>query len=404
MLKFVLNSSPAENIIRITSNANEWLKPLQSALETGTVLAYSQNEQLSGILGLVNCIRKEPNGDKLRCVLIDDETAPEFDTKLAFYESQLKLGMATNVYKNGSWGSYQHLKINIVHETKPQSGHCFATCTVKGDLSTLTWFDGPLNASNFKFPHVRVQYASINFRDIMVASGKINLDDLFTRIEQNCIMGFEFSGIDEKGKKVLGMVYRGSLTSHIAIGEDFEGYICEVPDNWSLEEAATTPLTYATVYLAFFVEATIKEGDSILIHAGTGGVGLAAIQTAFAHGLEVFTTVSTDEKKNFLLKTFPKLKTENIGNSRNTSFEKMIRVATKGRGVDFVLNSLSDDKLQASLRCLAKRGTFLEIGKYDIMNRTKIHMGHFASEINFKAIFLDWRDTGSVNFYFFFYC
>lgn len=67
----------------------------------------------------------------------------------------------------------------------------------------------------------------------------------------------------------------------------------------------------------------------------------------------------------------------------------MIRVSTKGEGVDFVLNSLSEDKLQASIRCLAKNGTFLEIGKYDIMNRTKFDMGHFAKRINFKAVFFD---------------
>jgi fatty acid synthase, animal type len=254
-------------------------------------------------------------------------------------------------------------------------------------LSTLSWFDGPLNA--LKFDVVQIQFASINFKDVMVASGKINMDDLFTRIEQQCVMGFEFSGVTDKGRRVMGMSLSGGLATHMAIDAST---VYDVPDNWSLEQAATVPVVYLTVYLAFFMKSQIKKGDSVLIHAGSGGVGLAAIQVAFAYGLEVFSTVGSEEKKKFLLETFPQLKSENIGNSRDTSFEEMVLVATKGRGVDYVLNSLADDKLQASLRCLAVNGTFLEIGKYDIKNKTKIHMGHFEKEINFKAVFLDLKN------------
>lgn len=61
-----------------------------------------------------------------------------------------------------------------------------------------------------------------------------------------------------------------------------------------------------------------------------------------------------------------------IGNSRNTSFELMVHRETNGKGVDFVLNSLSEEKLLASLRCLGKSGHFLEIGKYDMANDNKI--------------------------------
>jgi fatty acid synthase, animal type len=119
----------------------------------------------SGILGLVNCIRKEsPNGDRLKCVFIQDKTAPKFDIEAPFYQSQLKHGLATNIFKDGKWGSYQHLKITEVKETKSRSGHFFANCSIKGDLSTLSWFDGPLNAGNFSQPHIRIQYASMNFR------------------------------------------------------------------------------------------------------------------------------------------------------------------------------------------------------------------------------------------------
>jgi fatty acid synthase, animal type len=80
---------------------------------------------------------------------------------------------------------------------------------------------------------------------------------------------------------------------------------------------------------------------------------------------------------------------ENIGNSRDCSFEQMIMIRTKGKGVDYVLNSLAEDKLAASVRCLGRGGVFLEIGKFDIMNNSKLDMGTFAKEIQFRAVFAD---------------
>lgn len=62
---------------------------------------------------------------------------------------------------------------------------------------------------------------------------------------------------------------------------------------------------------------------------------------------------------------------------------------TEGKGVDYVLNSLSEDKLAASVRCLGRGGVFLEIGKFDIMNNSKLDMDNFAKEIEFRAVFAD---------------
>jgi fatty acid synthase len=106
----------------------------------------------------------------------------------------------------------------------------------------------------------------------------------------------------------------------------------------------------------------------VLIHSGSGGIGQAAISVALSYGCEVFTTVGTDDKKAFLLAKFPQLRADHISNSHDLSFEKDIRRVTRGYGVDVVLNSLAEDKLQASLRLLAAHGRFLEIGKYDLAN------------------------------------
>jgi fatty acid synthase len=120
----------------------------------------------------------------------------------------------------------------------------------------------------------------------------------------------------------------------------------------------------------------MRPGNSVLIHAGTGGVGQASIAIALHMGCTVFTTVGSKEKREFLKKRFPQLTDRHICNSRDTTFEQQVLTETGGRGVDLVLNSLAEEKLQASVRCLAKDGRFLEIGKYDLSNNNPL--GKFA--------------------------
>ena len=135
-----------------------------------------------------------------------------------------------------------------------------------------------------------------------------------------------------------------------------------------MAEAATVPIAYATAYYALVVRGGLTTGKKVLIHSGSGAVGQAAIAVALGYDCDVFVTVGSVDKRQYLKTRFPRLKDENMGNSRDLSFEWHIMSATHGRGVDLVLNSLSKDKLHASLRVLSLHGSFLEIGKYDICN------------------------------------
>jgi fatty acid synthase len=99
--------------------------------------------------------------------------------------------------------------------------------------------------------------------------------------------------------------------------------------------------------------------------------------------------VSSNEKREYLKKLFPRLNDEHIANSRDTTFEQQIRFATKGKGVDIVLNSLAEDKLQASVRLLAQHGRFLEIGKFDLSQNNSLGMGIFLKNTTFHGILLD---------------
>ncbi|KAG4069737.1 hypothetical protein HA402_003178 [Bradysia odoriphaga] len=373
-------------VVFVDGRDSEWLEKLQTAMKGSPAIVVSESDSYSGIMGLVNCIRKEPNGNRVSCVFINDDNAPPFSLDDPFYKEQLKLGLAINVFKNGQWGSYRHLELMQKIDEKSHRNHCYANVLQRGDLSTLTWIEGSIDVVKTQ-SLVNIQYASLNFRDIMLATGRLSVEVFGTnRLEQECVLGFEFAGVNESGKRVMGTVISGSLATHV-IPENYLTWI--VPDKWTLREAATCPVVYVTVYTAFFTSNPIKKGNSILIHAGSGGIGLAAIRVAFAYGLEVFTTVSTPEKKKFIMDCYPQLKESNIGNSRDCSFEEMIKIQTDGKGVDFVLNSLSDEKLHASIRCLGRGGTFLEIGKFDLANDTKIGLGDFLKEISFRSVLVE---------------
>ncbi|XP_058453845.1 fatty acid synthase-like [Malaya genurostris] len=379
------NETPT--VIEVQTNDFNWLAELKRSCKFGPVILYSQNDSISGIVGLVNCIRKEPKLQNVCCVFIDDPVAPPFALNDRFYQSQLSLGLAVNVFKNGKWGSYRHELLPQVRKTEPVRNHCYANSLTRGDISSMMWFTGPLNECSVVPNRIRVVYSALNFRDVMVATGRLSSDVLNSdRLDEECDIGFEFVGVTEDGKRVMGVISSGGMATMVNADPLLTW---PVPDHWSLEEACTVPVVYGTVCIAFYMCTHIQKGKSILIHAGSGGVGQAAIHVALAEGLDVFTTVSTKEKREFLLEQFPGLKQENIGNSRDISFEQMIKLRTNGKGVDYVLNSLAEEKLQASVRCLRQGGHFLEIGKYDMARNSKIAMSLMQKGLTFTSVMLD---------------
>ncbi|CAG9770336.1 unnamed protein product [Ceutorhynchus assimilis] len=381
----------APKVIKISSEDKDfkWLPKLKDSLETNPdVLVYSQGEPLNGILGLVACIRREPGGQNLKLVFLPDGSCPPFDPTDPFYKQQLEKNLAINIFKDSTWGTYRHL---LLEQTKEiQADHCYLNSLQRGDLTSLKWIEGPLhNDSQLGVEKmlVSIYYAALNFRDVMTASGRINVDSITRdRREQECVQGFEFSGRTPDGRRVMGMVTNGACATLL----DADPYLLmNVPDSWSLEEAATVPVVYQTCIYALINRGRLKRGDSVLVHSGTGGIGQAAISLALHIGCTVYTTVGTQEKRAFLKKRFPQLTDKNISSSRDINFEKHIFNVTNGRGVDVVLNSLAEEKLFASVRCLARGGRFVEIGKYDLANDNTLNLLLISKDASFHGVMLD---------------
>lgn len=374
--------------IEIKQDNFDWITTLQETIKSGQKVIVYSDVETNGIMGLFNCLRREVGGNNVRCFFLQDTAKPDFDVTQTFYAKQLAKDLALNVYRNGQWGTYRHL---LIHDDRyAEREHAYVNVLTRGDLSTLKWIEGPLNFNSIMRPEktlVHVYSTSINFRDVMTASGRISADVVtMDRLEQDCVQGFEFAGKLANGKRVMGMILSKAF-SNLAIADSHTLY--PVPDEWKMEEAVTIPVVYGTVYYALFMRVRLQKGQSILIHAGSGGVGQAAIRVALHHGLKVYTTVGTQEKRDFIKREFPQLTDNEIGNSRDSSFQQLILKQTKGKGVDAVLNSLAEEKLQASLRCLRKGGVFLEIGKFDLASDNPLYLELLKKEISFHGIMLD---------------
>ncbi|MBV9771368.1 MAG: SDR family NAD(P)-dependent oxidoreductase, partial [Bryobacterales bacterium] len=183
------------------------------------------------------------------------------------------------------------------------------------------------------------------------------------------------------GDEVIAMNSRGvgCFTRYLTIPTRS---VFHKPAHLNLEEAATIPVAYQTAYYALHHLGRMRAGESVLIHAAAGGVGLAAVHLAQQAGVEVFATAGSDEKRAYL----KSLGVKYIMNSRTLDFAEEVMAYTGGRGVDLVLNSLAGDAISKSLAVLATGGRFLEIGKRDIYADTRLGLLPFQRNLSFYAI------------------
>ena len=251
-----------------------------------------------------------------------------------------------------------------------------------GILDTLEFTDDPKARSLFRNTEVEinVKAVGVNFKDVLTALGRLPEGDL----------GLECAGVVTQASPDVHVV-PGDRVCVTALGT-YKTYVRtqamkvhRIPDGISFAEASAFPVVYCTAYQALYEYARIQPGESILIHSGAGGTGQAAIQLAMLRGAEIFVTVGSDEKRKLLTDSYA-IPEDHIFASRGLSFTKGVKRMTGGRGVDVILNSLSDESLQGSWECLADFGRFVEIGMNDILKGSKVSMRPFARNCTFMAV------------------
>jgi thioester reductase-like protein len=237
---------------------------------------------------------------------------------------------------------------------------------------------------------IEVHAAALNFKDVAKALNLLNDDSLRDtwsgrRLGMECAGRIVACGESVKGLPIGAEVIAlapGSFASHVNVDAHF---VVRKPAPLTYVEAVTLPVAFMTANYALHELAHVRRGDRVLIHAATGGVGLAAIELARRAGAEVFATAGSPEKRAFLTR----LGIEHVMDSRSLDFAREVHQRTGGRGVDIVLNSLAGPAVARSLSILAPGGRFLELGKRGIEQNERLALRPFQNNLSFFAIDLD---------------
>ncbi len=259
-----------------------------------------------------------------------------------------------------------------------------------GQLRNLRWEPSVRLAPQGDEIEIEVRATGLNFRDVMYALGLLS-DEAVEDGFAGPTLGLECSGVVAAiGRDVTGfsvgdpvVAFGPSSLSNRVITS--EGAVSRIPNGISFEAAATIPSTFFTAYYALNKLAGLREGERVLIHGAAGGVGIAAIQLAKWCGAEIFATAGSDEKRDFARL----LGADHVFDSRSNAFADQILSVTNGEGVDVVLNSLAGEAINRNLRVLKPFGRFLELGKRDFYENTKIGLRPFRNNISYFGIDAD---------------
>ncbi|KAK5625856.1 hypothetical protein RRF57_001572 [Xylaria bambusicola] len=229
------------------------------------------------------------------------------------------------------------------------------------------------------FIEVKVAAVGLNWKDLGISAGRFDANNLSS----------EYAGtITKVGSAVTSFVV-GDRVYGMGKGH-FGNYTC-VPSQFahrlqpgdSMVEAATMPLVYMTAIYAFDYATNLKAGERVLIQSAAGGLGLAAIRLAQSRGAEVYATVGTEEKVEFLATVG--LSRSRIFSSRDMDEFRNAVAATSGRGFDVILSVSKGEMLYESFRALSPLGRLIDVGRTDVTSCKSLGLELFQQNISFVS-------------------
>ncbi|KAH7306034.1 polyketide synthase [Stachybotrys elegans] len=365
---------------------------------TRTCQTGSTDPAYAPVIGLSRTLRSEKDIEFATCEVDDVENLPAAVVADVFsrFHSRRKDGVLDPDYEyainRGATRVNRFFPFSLKEEAaRTAGGKEFRMRLGKpGRLNTLQWTETTI-AEELEEDEVEMEVHAVglNFRDILIANGIIKLDDT--------VFGYEGAGIVRRigsnveglqpGDRVLLQHWASWATSIVANQHLF----VKIPDSLPFANAATMPMVYSTAIHGLLNKARLEAGQSVLIHSGCGALGIAAIQIAQSVGAEIFVTVSSQTKSEYLQSNF-NIPAAHIFDSRSTSFVEGVMRETMGRGVDVALNSLSGELLHATWGCIAEWGTMVEVGKRDLLGMAKLDMSAFLANRTYACIDIDQMD------------
>jgi NADPH2:quinone reductase len=211
---------------------------------------------------------------------------------------------------------------------------------------------------------IKLRASSINYFDSLMVAGQYQV-----KPDLPFVPGSEISGVVESappgsnlnaGDRVMARVDNGGLTrgGYAEIADAAPGLITRMPDKMTFEDGAAFTITYQTGWFGLHRRANLKAGETLLVHAGAGGVGSAAIQLGKAAGATVIATAGSDEK----VAVCRELGADHAINYKTQDFAEDVEKITGGRGADVVYDPVGGDVYDRSTKCIAFEGRIVIVG------------------------------------------
>jgi NADPH:quinone reductase-like Zn-dependent oxidoreductase/acyl carrier protein len=348
----------------------------------------------SPLWGLGRVIRQE--FPYFECVLIDVESGAAGQAPLLI-EHLLSGSAEPEIALRGDQIHVARLRPAARANAEAEEPHTMSTgqpvileIDVPGRLDTLRYHASERRAPEVGEVEIEVHAAALNFKDLLKAMGTISAEVLRDTYFGDAF-GMECAGVVTRvgegvtafqpGDEVIASPNQGSFRSYVTTACEF---VYPKPAGLRMEEAPNFT-GFLTAYYSLVDVGRLRPGEKVLIHNATGGVGLAAVQIAQWIGAEIFSTAGTAEKRDYLRG----LGVTHVMDSRTLLFADQVKQATRGRGVDVVLNAMAGEALMKSFSLLAPYGRFVEIGKQDIAENSGLPMSTFNRNVSFAAVDLD---------------
>ncbi|MEL7462970.1 MAG: SDR family NAD(P)-dependent oxidoreductase [Pseudomonadota bacterium] len=261
--------------------------------------------------------------------------------------------------------------------------------TQQGSFDSLKWLSKARRAPEPDEVEIEVRATGLNFRDVMWAQGLLP--------EEALEDGFAGATL---GMECAGVVTRAGAASGLSVGEEVIAFgpacfathatiparaVAPLPSGTNFETAAAVPTIFITAQYGLVELANLRSDETVLIHGGAGGVGLAAIQIAKRVGARIIATAGSRAKRRLLTA----LGADEVYDSRTLAFADQVMEATDGEGVDVVLNSLFGEAMERSLGCLKPFGRFVELGKRDYYANSPLGLRPFRRNLTYFGVDAD---------------
>jgi len=211
---------------------------------------------------------------------------------------------------------------------------------------------------------IAVRAAAINFPDVLMVAGAYQV-----KPDLPFVPGVEVSGEVvnapggsglKPGDRVMALLDSGGLMrgGFAELTEAAPHAVIPMPEGMSFEDAAAFTLVYQTGWFGLHRRANLQAGETLLVHAGAGGVGSAAVQLGKAAGATVIATAGSDEK----VEVCRKLGADHAINYKTEDFVEQVKSITAGRGADVVYDPVGGDVFDKSTKCIAFEGRIVVVG------------------------------------------